>query len=202
MSGGAAPKQQLKLKLRQSPGSEANTPGARSSATPGVIVDNDALGRQQRHVLDSVNGSRSSRPSSAGKSATPSATANMFGRQDTSAAVPRATGSPALPNGIKQDTSTPNPGGLGAFRLRSNPQIPTLGQSNSITGQAQPQAMAPPQGLARPPSGSPHPNGITQPGYTGSYQQPQYFPPPPPRVDSFRKIPLNSKRTHFQFREA
>jgi hypothetical protein len=46
MSAGAAPtpapKQQLKLKLRQSPVSGPQTPVTRDSATPGVIVDNEA----------------------------------------------------------------------------------------------------------------------------------------------------------------
>lgn len=60
----------IKLRLggnKNSPAPNASapgTPGARSSSTPGVIVDNDALERQQRHVQAGINGQRP--PSSGG----------------------------------------------------------------------------------------------------------------------------------------
>ncbi|KAL6712093.1 hypothetical protein ACN47E_003136 [Coniothyrium glycines] len=194
MSGGAAvPKQQLKLKLRQSPGSEANTPGARSSTTPGVIVDGDALQRQQRHVLDATH--RPSRPSSSGKTVTVSAVANPFnGPRGGSSSIPslplghpRASGSPAL-NEIKQDTQSP---ALSAVRPTSTAPD---GQRLSVPMQAPAAVMAPPSTTPRPTSGSPHPNGVSQTnGYHTPYQaQTYYAPPAAPRFDCLRKIPLKS----------
>jgi hypothetical protein len=193
----AAPKQQLKLKLRQSPGSDPNTPGARSSATPGVIVDNDALQRQQRHVLDSMTSNKSSRPSSAGKAATPTATANPFtgprGGSATiaplSSAQPRTAGSPAALIGVKQDVQSP---ALSAIRPASTAPD---SQRLSVPVPAPTAVMAPPNTTPRPTSGSPHPNGINQQnGYHPPYQAPSYYvPPSAPRIDSLRKTPLKSK---------
>lgn len=189
MSGGTTPasKQQLKLKLRQSPGSESGTPGARSSATPGVIVDGDALQRQQRHVMDATH--RPSRPSSSGKAGTPSATSNPFaGPRGASASIPtlpsRAAGSPAL-NGVKQDVQSP---ALSAVRPGSTAPD---GQRLNIPNQAPPAVMAPPHATPRPASGSPLPNGVN--GYATPYQAPTYYAPPQaPRVDCLRKTPLKS----------
>ncbi|CAO2656912.1 Nn.00g057150.m01.CDS01 [Neocucurbitaria sp. VM-36] len=195
-SGATAPKQQLKLKLRQSPGSDRNTPGARSSATPGVIVDSEALQRQQRHVLDSMNGNRSSRPASAGKAGTPSASTNPFtgpsaGSANMSSLPSRTAGSPAV-NGVKQDVQSPALSAIRPASTRSDSQDQRL----SVPAQTPLPVMAPPHTLARPASGSPHPNGIGQQpnAYSAPYQPPSYYAPPPaaPRVDSFRKVPLKS----------
>jgi hypothetical protein len=197
-SAAAAPKQQLKLKLRPSPGSERNTPSARDSATPGVIVDNDALLRQQRHVLDSM-GNRSSVPPS-GKAATPTAPANPFtgpsGGAATIAPLSAAQGttarSPPAVNGVKQDVQSP---ALSAIRLAST--APDSQASRlSVPAQTPHPNMAPPQSASRPASGSPHPNGVgLQNGnHVPSFQAPTYYAPPPvARVDSFRKVPLKSK---------
>ncbi|PSN63400.1 Bromodomain-domain-containing protein [Corynespora cassiicola Philippines] len=191
----SAPKQQLKLKLRQSPGSDPNTPRARNSATPGVIVDNEALLRQQRHVLESMNGQRSSRPSSSGKAGTPGAAANPFSgpRAGSATVAPAAgqtatAGSPAPVNGIKNDVQSP---ALNAIRPVSNASD---GQSQRLSVPAQTPAMAPPSVVSRTNSGSPHPNGALgqPPNAATPYQIPYYVPPVTPQVDNFRKTPLKS----------
>lgn len=196
MSGAAptpAPKQQLKLKLRQSPVSGSNTPAARDSATPGFIVDNEALQRQQRHVNDSMGGRRS-RPTD--KATTP-VTSNPFlitRGSSTFAPIPaaqtRTAGSPTM-NGANQDIHSP---ALGAIRPGSNAPD---SQRLSVTAQTPLPVMAPPQTISRPASGSPHPNGLysQQNGIsTPGFQPPaQYAPPPIPRTDVFRKTPLKSK---------
>lgn len=197
----SAPKQQLKLKLRQSPGSDPNTPGARSSATPGVIVDNEALLRQQKHVLQGMKNPPTSRPPSAGKAGTPSATPNPFtGPRGGSASIvsnpvaqARAAGSPTVHNGVKQDVQSP---ALGAIRPAST--VPdTQNVQLSVPAQTPHPTMAPPQTISRPASGSPFPTGPMgqQSGYAPPYQQPNYYvpPPPAPRVDNFRKTPLKSE---------
>ncbi|KAF2682770.1 hypothetical protein K458DRAFT_341608 [Lentithecium fluviatile CBS 122367] len=196
-----APKQQLKLKLRQSPVSDPNTPGARSSATPGVIVDNEALLRQQRHVLESMNGSRSSRPSSSGKPQTPSASVNPFsGTRGAAASIPpppaaqtKTTGSPPAPNGIKNDAQSPS---LNAIRPASNASD-NQSQRVSVPARTPQPVMAPPQPHSRPASGSPHPNGPAsqQMGtHTTQHHPPPnyYVPPHTPQFDHFRKVPLKS----------
>ncbi|KAJ8115070.1 hypothetical protein OPT61_g3186 [Boeremia exigua] len=194
MSGAApspAPKPNLKLKLRQSPVSGSNTPTTRDSATPGVIVDNEALQRQQRHVNDSMGGRRS-RP--VDKAATPVASNPFSGARGSSttvapmlAAQTRTAGSPTA-NGVKQDVQSP---ALSAIRPGSNaPES----QHFSVPAQTPVQIMAPPQTLSRPPSGSPHPNGLysQQNGMPNTGFQPPtpYVPPSIPRTDVFRKTPL------------
>ncbi|KAI8940182.1 hypothetical protein NX059_003889 [Plenodomus lindquistii] len=193
----AAPKQQLKLKLRQSPASDPNTPAARSSATPGVIVDSDALIRQQRHVLDSMTSGRSSRASPVVKASTPLASTNPFagprGGSATVAPLPtaqtRTAGSPPAVNGVKQDVQSP---ALSAIRPASTASD-SQGARLSAPSQTPHPSMAPPA-LNRVPSGSPHPNGISQPnGVYATPQAPAYYAPPAiPRVDSLRKVPLKS----------
>jgi hypothetical protein len=206
-----APKQQLKLKLRQSPVSEANTPGARSSATPGVggvIVDSDALLRQQRHVLESMHGPRSSRPSSSGKPQTPAAAANPFsGARGASATIPslpavqtKSAASPPVANGIKNDVQSP---ALNAIKPASN-AFDSQNQRGSVPAHTPHPAMAPPHSLSRPASGSPHPNGSVgqQAGtYTNQYHPPPnyYVPPATPQFDYFRKVPLKSKCIFMSF---
>ena len=187
-----APKQQLRLKLRQSPGSDSNTPGGRSSATPGVVVDNDALLRQQRHVRDSMNGLRESRPSSAGKSQTPSASTNPFngprGASSSLAPLPRTGESPA-PNGIKNDVQSP---ALNSIRPASNISD---GQRLSVPAQTPLPVMPPPSSTSRPTSGSPHPNGPIGSQTVGynPYTAPNYYAPPPTvNIDHYRKTPLKS----------
>ena len=194
----SAPKQQLKLKLKPSPGSEPNTPSARDSATPGVIVDNDALLRQQRHVLNSM-GNRSSRAPS-GEAGTPGASANPFvgsksGASTTaplSASQSRTAGSPPVANGVKQDVQSP---ALSAIRPASTaPDSSRL----SVPVQTPHPNMAPPQNMSRPGSGSPHPNGLgLQNGHYPPQQQQVYQAPPVPRVDCFRKVPLKSTHNLF-----
>ena len=189
-----APKQQLKLKLRQSPVSGSQTPVTRDSATPGVIVDNEALQRQRQHVNDST-GSRRSKP--AEKAATPVASNPFSGTRGPSATIApipsaqtKTAGSPAA-NGVKQDIQSP---ALSAIRSGSNaPDVQRL----SVPAQTPVPIMAPPQAISRQPSGSPHPNGVfSMPNGlpTPSFQQPApYVPPSVPRTDVFRKIPLKSK---------
>ncbi|KAI1567426.1 Transcription factor chromatin remodeling, contains bromodomain protein [Pyrenophora tritici-repentis] len=190
-----APKQQLKLKLKPTPGSDPNTPSVRDSATPGVIVDNDALLRQQRHVLDSMGSNRS--PVPPGKSATPTATANPFtGPRGGAATISslstsqtRTAGSPPAVNGVKQDVQSPS---LSAVRPASTAPD---GQASRLSVQAQTPLphMAPPHAVSRTASGSPHPNGAVQNGnYVPPHQPTYYAPPPVARVDSFRKVPLKS----------
>jgi hypothetical protein len=196
-SAAPAPKQQLKLKLRQSPGSDPNTPGARSSATPGIIVDSDALLRQQKHVREGVHGSRSSRPSPQGKAGTPvPASTSLTGPKGTStvtapiSATPaRTAGSPPAINGVKLDVQSP---ALGAVRPASTAPDSSM-QRLSVPAQTPHPVMAPP----RPTSGSPYPNGPSgqqQAPTNGHYQQPTFYVPPSAlRVDTFRKVPLKSK---------
>jgi hypothetical protein len=118
-SAAPAPKQQLKLKLRQSPGSDPNTPGARSSATPGIIVDSDALLRQQRHVREGVHGSKSSRPPSQGVG-TPVPSSNPFsGPKGTSAIIAPIPASQAVPGFERNQTCKHC-----ARQLNSSPQCP------------------------------------------------------------------------------
>ncbi|KAH8725282.1 Bromodomain-containing protein [Phaeosphaeriaceae sp. PMI808] len=196
-AGSAPPKQQLKLKLRQSPGSDVNTPRARSSATPTIIVDNDALERQQRHVLDSMQPSRPSRSGSQVKSGTPVATSNPFvGSKGASASIPslstaqtKTAGSPPALNGVKHDVQSP---ALSAIRPASTSSD---GQNQRLSVPAQPPlpVMAPP----RPTSGSPYPNGPLgqQTPNTNGHHQPPVTPHVPPsalRLDTFRKVPLNN----------
>lgn len=190
------PKQQLRIKLRQSPGSDPNTPGARSSATPTYRIDNDALLRQQRHVLEGMNGGRSSRQSPSSKVGTPAASSNPFsGTRGSSATVAplssaqtRTAGSPPAVNGVKQDVQSP---ALSAIRPASTASD---AQRLSVPAQNTLPTMAPPHAISRPASGSPHPNGVAQqPGYVAPYQPPTYYAPPAaPRVDCFRKAPLKS----------
>lgn len=197
------PKQALKLKLRQSPVSDPTTPATRNSATPGVIVDGEALLRQQKHVLESMNGSRNSRPPSAGKG-TPTTMSNPFtGPRGASASIPplpaaqtRTAGSPSAVNGIKNDVQSP---ALNAITPASNPSD---GQRLSIAAQTPHPAMAPPHSTSRPTSGSPLPNGpIGQQagGYANPYAPPApnyYVPTVTPHFENFRKVPLRSKCFH------
>ncbi|KAF2013455.1 Bromodomain-containing protein [Aaosphaeria arxii CBS 175.79] len=202
------PKQTMKLKLgsRQSPISDPNTPAARSSATPGVAVDSEALSRQSRHVQESVAGSRSSRPSSAGKN-TPSATPNpISSTRGASASIPApsnpvaktvAASSPA-PNGIKTDVQSP---ALNAIRPASTASDNQSQRLSVPAPNPQVAGATPSQNASRPASGSPHPNGVAnQPGQPGAVQPPQpqvpvapYVPPPvAPNYDNFRRTPLKS----------
>lgn len=186
-----APKQQLKLKLRQSPGSDRNTPGARSSATPGVIVDGDALLRQQRHVMNSMHGPKSARASPQAGTPVPS---NLFtGTKGASAIAPhsaaqtKTAGSPPAVNGVKQDLQSP---ALSAIRPSSTVSDGHP-QRLSVPAHTHP-AMAPPRAI----SGSPYPNGVVgqQAATNGHYQQPTYnVPQSALRVDTLRKVPLKSE---------
>ncbi|KAH7408350.1 Bromodomain-containing protein [Phaeosphaeria sp. MPI-PUGE-AT-0046c] len=190
-----APKQQLRLRLnKQSPESDRNTPGARSSATPGVIVDSDALQRQQRHVLDSVHGPRSSRASPQAKFGTPVPSNPFTGNKGAtsviaplSSAQTKTAGSPPATNGVKQDINSP---ALSAIRPSSTAPDSQSHQL-SIPPQSHHPIMAPP----RPTSGSPYPNGIGgqhSAAANGHYQQPTYVPPTALRMDINRKVPLKS----------
>lgn len=195
----AAPKQQLKLKLRQSPVSDPATARGRSSATPGFIVDNEALLRQQRHVMESMNGTRSSRPSSVGKSGTPVATTPVTGTKGATSAVsplpatqPKTVASPPATNGIKRDVQSP---ALSTIRPGSN--VPdSQSQRQNVPAQTPHAVLAPPQAVDRPASGSPLPNTPygQQASHPNQYQPPTYHVPPVvPHFENFRKKPLKSK---------
>jgi len=149
---GTAPKQSIKLKFgaaRDSPStsSRPSTPAA-ERGTPGVIVHNEALQRQQEMVAAGMNGNK---PSSTSQ---PPAR-NLFSRS-TSALTPipivnsrppsRSNQSPPIQvNGVKNEAE-PSPA-LAAARPNGHP--PQLASS----------AMPPPSSLAlRPASGSPVPN--------------------------------------------
>lgn len=192
MSGaGSAPKQQLKLKLRQSPGSDRNTPG-RNSATPSIIVDSEALQRQQRHVLEGMNGNKGA----AGKPGTPMSHPFTGARGDSTTVPPlsatqmRSAGSPAI-NGVRPDMQSPALSATRPGTIRMDSQGSGLGAPTHI----QLPIMAPPHTLTRPTSGSPLANGVQQAGYNAQPQAPtHYIPPNTPRVDSLRKVPLESER--------
>ncbi|PVI08266.1 Bromodomain-domain-containing protein [Periconia macrospinosa] len=194
----AAPKQQLKIKLRQSPVSDPTTARARSSATPGFIVDNEALLRQQRHVMESMNGTRSSRPSSAGKSGTPVATNPFTGAKGAATAgsplpatQPKTAASPPATNGIKRDVQSP---ALSAIRPGSNAPD-NQGQRLNASAHTPHAVLAPPQATDRPASGSPLPNTPygQQASHPNQYQPPTYHVPPVvPHFENFRKKPLKS----------
>jgi hypothetical protein len=199
----APPKQpSLKLKLRQSPGpgSDPNTPAARSSATPSFIVDNEALQRQQRHVQDSMNGSRNSRPSSSGRTHTPSAPSNPFAGPRSAAVTvaplaatrARVVPSPPVANGIKHDVQSP---ALNSIRPASI--VPdSHSQRQSFPQQAALPVMPPPLATARTLSGSPHPHGpVGQQAVSfPQYHPPNYYvPPTTPQFIDFRQTPLRSE---------
>jgi hypothetical protein len=194
----ALPKQQLKIKLRQSPVSDPNTPQVRNSATPGFIVDNEALLRQQKHVMESMNGSRAARPTSSGKPSTPVPSNPFAGPRGVASTITplpvmpaRTAASPPSTNGIKLDVKSP---ALNAVRPASNASDQS--QRMNIPAQMPHSVMAPPQ--ARPTSGSPRPNGLMS-QHTSSYNNqhhppPNYYVPPVvPHFENFRKVPLKCK---------
>lgn len=175
----SAPKQQsLKIRLgggnksSPAPSSDPNTPAGRSSATPGVIVDSDALERQRFHVQAGING----RPHSSGTPQAPNSRNPFNGSRAGSASIPpisSGAGSPAAVNGIKNDPQSVQSPALNSIRLSS--QVPEMQKENQrMSGLSQTphlagSAMAPP--ISRTTSGSPYPNG--------PYGQQQYQPPPP-----------------------
>lgn len=209
MSG--QPKQQLKIKLRRSPDSEAVTPAARGSATPGVSIDNDALLRQQRLVHDGMSGSGARSSSASEKLSTPAPSAPSaplapsatpaIGMRGASASVaPAAAASPAPTNGIKSDVHSP---ALSSIRPAST--VPDA--QPSVSSQTSHPSMPPPQSTSRA-SGSPfpaatnghapaavqQPNGFVQP--TSNHYppaQPYYPPPTATQAPIFRKTPLKCK---------
>jgi hypothetical protein len=191
----SAPKQQLKLRLghRTSPAlsSDPNTPaGNRSSATPGVIIDNEALQRQQRHIQESINGARAS-PS--GPSQTPVPTRSQSGAKGS--APPHSTASPPAVNGVKVDPQSVQSPALNSIRPASTaPDVQS--QRSSVPAGAPTASMLPPQSTSRPPSGSPHPNGAVPHGPPGSHPQSSsnyHVPPVTPHYENFRQTPLKSK---------
>jgi hypothetical protein len=191
------PKPQLTIKLRQSPASDRNTPGARNSATPGVIVDGDALQRQHQHVRDSMHGPKTFRGSPQAKAGTPVPTSNPFsGSKAASAAIAplsagqtKTAGSPPAINGVKQDMQSPALSAVRPSSTASDSQTQRL----SVPVQTPHPGMAPP----RPTSGSPYPNGLVAqqtPMTNGHYQQPTYYVPPTAlRQNTIRKVPLKSR---------
>ncbi|KAF1951910.1 hypothetical protein CC80DRAFT_573588 [Byssothecium circinans] len=195
----APPKQALKLKLRQSPVSDPNTPRARSSATPNFIVDNEALKRQQKHVMESMNGTRSPQPTSAGTSNTPLAANPFAGPRGAASSIPplpisqtKTAGSPPALNGVKRDVQSP---ALNAVRPASNASD-SQSQRLSVPAHTPHPVMLPPQTVARPTSGSPRPNGQVnhQAPYANQYHPPPtyYVPPVTPHFENFRKVPLKT----------
>lgn len=166
--GIAPPKPSIKLRLntgRDSPStsSRPETPATGERGTPGVIVHNEALQRQQDMVAASMNGVKP-------PSAAPSAVRNPFSRS-TSVSTPipaintlpanKSNASPVpQPNGVKTEAQ-PSPALLPA---RMNGHAPQLTAS----------AMPPPLGGAsRPHSGSPAP-GVFHP-YAQQYHPPQLY---------------------------
>ncbi|KAK0660897.1 Protein polybromo-1 [Lasiodiplodia hormozganensis] len=133
----------IKLRLggnKNSPAPNASTPGtpgARSSSTPGVIVDNDALERQQKHVQAGMNGQRP--PSSGG----PGVSTTRSG----SAASP-------APNGVKSENQAGQSPALDSIRPSSAVPDSRPGASSQPPGNS-----AAPPGASRPASGSPYTNG-------------------------------------------
>jgi hypothetical protein len=206
MSAGVKPSPQLKLKLpRQSPGSEAPTPTARSSATPDVIVHNESLARQQRHVLDGISGTKPAPPASTGKPQAPIVANPFSGPRGASASIPplatpflKTAGSPPATNGIKADIQSPALNSIRPATMIADSQRP-IG-----TPQVPQAVMLPPMGTSRPASGSPHPNGsiMQQTPYAPQYHQPAYIAPPPVTPHHFehiRKTPLKSTFPSYTF---
>lgn len=163
-----APKQSIKLRLnapRDSPStsSRPGTPAAAERGTPGVIVHNEALHRQQEMVAAGMNGGR--RPSVA-----PAPSLNPFSRSTSvstpipvlnSLPVSRANASPApQQNGVK-------------IEAQPSPALPPA----RINGHALPlaaSAMPPPLGNAsRPHSDSPAPGALHL--YGQQYHPPQTY---------------------------
>lgn len=153
----------IKLRLganKNSPAPNASapgTPGARSSSTPGVIVDNDALERQQKHVQAGINGQR---PPSSGGPATGTA-------RSGSAASP-------APNGVKSENQAGQSPALDSIRPSS-----AAPDSRPGTNTSHPlgTAMAPPtSATSRPASGSPYTNGhLAMPHQNSSVHPPNGF---------------------------
>ncbi|OCK77511.1 Bromodomain-containing protein [Lepidopterella palustris CBS 459.81] len=198
----SAPKSQsIKLRLggpKGSPGptSAPDTPAGRSSATPGVIVDSDALERQQRHVQAGMNGGQ--RPPSSGTPSQGTMPRNPFGgSRPSSTSIPplnqdkgfNGATSPPVLNGVKSESQAVQSPALNTIRLSSAvPESQKDGQRPSVSVQApQPaaSAMPPPLGTTpRPLSGSPHPAVGQQPHYNS---QNYYAPPPPQAFENHRR---------------
>ncbi|KAF2835544.1 Bromodomain-containing protein [Patellaria atrata CBS 101060] len=207
------PKQpSLKLRFSTGRGSPSstenpNTPVARSSATPGVIVDNDALERQQQHVLAGMNGQQQT----ANAAAKPLAPRNPFSRAGSSGTpVPpgrasaqplveqlraASAGSPGLmTNGVKSETQpsqSPAP----------NPIQPNVTPDSNVNGSlVQPDqptqtvtSTMPPPPTIRPSSGSPHPHTLPQAQNTSHHHYPPHQSVAPPGVEPwFRASDRNS----------
>ncbi|KAK7545686.1 Bromodomain-containing protein [Phyllosticta citricarpa] len=141
-------------KSSPAPGSAPDTPVGRSSATPGVIVDNEALERQQRQVQAGLNGQR---PSSSGG-------------QGALTARSGSAASPA-PNGVKSETQ---PG--------QSPALETI-RPSSIAPDSRPStsqltaSMPPPNSATpRPPSASPYANGHAPMQQSHSHMGTPYHP--------------------------
>jgi hypothetical protein len=172
-------KLRLGTKASPAPSSGPDTPANRSSATPGVIIDAEALQRQQQHIQASIK--TGNRPSSSGTPQPGAGAKNPFSRSG-SGTVPLtqlASGSAQQPNGVRTQSPFARPAS-GTPDIKQPPA-------------AQPgvAAMLPPHAhhLQRPLSGSPHPSPYStqysagmQPSnmyYSQTHsQQPQYIPPP------------------------
>ncbi|KAF2202868.1 Bromodomain-containing protein [Delitschia confertaspora ATCC 74209] len=195
----SAPPKQPSIKLRlghrtTSPAlnSDPNTPSARKSATPGVIIDNEALQRQQRHIQDSINGARQP---SAGPSQTPMTGRNPFTGPKSSVPPSNHAASPPAVNGVKSDPQSMQSPALSSIRPASTSSDAHI-QRMSVAVGTPSAAMPPPPVISRPASGSPLPNGTTIP-QAGIYHQhppPNYYAPPPVtnHPDDYRKTPLKS----------
>ncbi|KAK8203752.1 Bromodomain-containing protein [Phyllosticta capitalensis] len=136
------------------PGSAPGTPAGRSSATPGVIVDNEALERQQRQVQAGLSGQRP--PSSGGQGA--------HTTRSASAASP-------APNGVKSETQPGQSPALDTIR-------PSSTAPDSRPSTSQPASMPPPiSATPRPPSATPYTNGHLPMQQGHSYMGGPYHPP-------------------------
>lgn len=193
----SAPKPSIKLKLgvrgSPAPTSHSNSPAPRDSNTPGVIVDNEALRRQQQHVQAGINGDR---PPSSDPAAQRSSSRNPFGSsRPGSAAAPipplarESSGAP-LTNGVKNEAvPSPSPN-LGAIRPTSAAPMAPSGQTPHLSASAMP----PPALAQRISSGSPLPQGppaYAQPSQNQYYQS--YYAPPTQAVENKYRSPGKSK---------
>lgn len=187
-----APKPSIKLRLntaRDSPStsSRPGTPTAAERGTPGVIVHNEALQRQQEMVAAGMNGARP-------PSVAPPQSRNPFSRSTSvSTPIPVLNAQP----GTKTNASpAPQPNGV-KTEAQPSPALPPA----RINGHAPPlaaSAMPPPVGNAsRPHSGSPAP-GVLQ-LYGQQYHPPQTYNGPLKELvaNKFRPTGESNSKTPF-----
>ena len=165
----SAPSIKLRLNAgsKPSPGPSGTATPSRNSATPGVIVDGEALARQRLHVDAGMHG----RPSSA--SAQPGAASrNPFSHSNSATPIPTISqhtaqrapsggaGSPPLTkgvNGVKSEAPAASPAMNGVRPISAAGDRQSIQPAQSHTPQLAPAPMLPPGSTLRPPSASPLP---------------------------------------------